>query len=259
MKWINVLSFFTMTLLSHQTSAQVYGYSYNDKDNGLSRSYETLSFKIGVNYYELNSNSTMSGGGCAQMVTEQLSHGFVIRHKNTVILHDVRGCYNMKVEITDSSLIVIKGFEAFKNINFAWGGKYSQEKFFDSFNVKHFDDNLNRKTTLDSVLFNSDISLNSNDTSLYKFSTGFYAIAYNDTKPTADSNYLHLLFDNNIYKYKLGELLLTEGVWKRKGDYILLKDHTLNSYFILRMVGNNRMITEVFPYANLNLTFALAQ
>lgn len=258
MKWINVLAFFAIILLSHQTSAQVYSYRYNNKEEGLSSSYETLSFSIGTNYYELNCSSTMSGGGCAQMVSEQLSYGFVMRDNNTIILHDVRGSYNMKVEITDSSLKVTKGFEAFKNINFNWGGKFIQRVSDEKIYVKYYDDNLNRKTTLDSVLFNSDMSLNRNDTPLYKFSKGFYAIAYKYTEPTTDSSYLHLLFDNNTYKYKLGEMLLTEGIWKQIGNYILLKDHTLNSYFILRMTGNNRMITEVFPYANWNLTFALA-
>lgn len=81
----------------------------------------------------------------------------------------------------------------------------------------------------------------------------YYKQNLGKSKLNTDSVGLHIVFSKHSYEYKDGPTLLTKGEWRRKGRHILLKDNTLNSYFVLKLTGNNEFITEEFPFANYDL------
>ncbi len=237
------------------SSAQVYWYMYESSDFGFRSESKHYAFNISDGYYELNNTYGWSGGGCGQMYTEAISYGFALRSADTILLHDVRGGYNIRVIVTDTTLKVLDGFEGLKKMVFTGGGKANHTGFMVRLFMKNPDEYLSRKTSLDSMLFSGGVEDNK---PTHKFSEGLYVGGLPEHYKgwplvNPDSVGLHVAFTKQEYQYKDGSILLTKGEWRRKGRYILLNDHTLNAYFILRLIGDNKFTTEVFPFANYDL------
>lgn len=237
------------------STAQVYSYGYYSDDNIIDSEYGDYLFIINGGYFELNRRTTTRSGWCAQMYSESISYGFALRTADTILLHDAKAGYNMKVLVTDTTLKVLDGFEGMKQMIFTGYGSPGNTDFMVRLYVKEPDEYLSRKASLDSMLFSGDVE---HDKPLHKFSAGLYVSGlpeyykgWPDVNP--DSVGSHIIFTKDKYEYKDGAVLLTKGEWRRRDDYILLNDHTLKAFFILKLTGNNKFVTEVFPFANYDL------
>lgn len=242
-------------ILPSLSSAQYYSYSCYSWEDGFRSESRDYTFEISNGYYELNSIYNWNGSGCAQIYTESISYGFALRIADTILLHDAMAGYNMKVLVTDTTLKVLDGFEGMKDIVFTGYGSSVNNDFMVRFYMKKPNEYLSRRTGLDSMLFSGDVE---NDELSYRFSGGLYVSGLPEyykswPKLNPDSVGSHMIFTKNKYEYKDGSVLLTKGEWRRRGDYILLNDHTLKAYFILKLTGNNKFVTEVFPFANYSL------
>lgn len=251
--YIAVLSLFCLSPLL--SSAQVYSYGYYSDDNKIDSEYSDYLFIINGGYFELNRRTTTRSGWCAQLYTESISYGFALHTADTILLHDAKAGYNMKVLVTDTTLKVLDGFEGMKDIVFTGYGSSVNNDFMVRFYMKKPNEYLSRRTGLDSMLFSGDVE---NDELSYGFSGGLYVSGLPEyykswPKLNPDSVGSHMIFTKNKYEYKDGSVLLTKGEWRRRGNYILLNDHTLKAYFILKLTGNNKFVTEVFPFANYSL------
>ncbi|MCB9046650.1 MAG: hypothetical protein H6550_11015 [Chitinophagales bacterium] len=218
---------------------------------------DDLVYCIDSNYYELMRYTTMSGGGCGQLNTYPLASGFVMRFKDTLILHNVKAGFNTKVKVTDTTLRVVQGFEWFKEIVFrGYGNEWRKDKWRDSIAVRYDNDYLKRSTTIDSLLFSAGKQQDS--ITRYAFEEGIYSESYTGVVLSPeDSTTLHVDFHGSSYTYKLGASLMSRGQWERVGNYIVFKDETLNAYFITELVGDNRFRTDIFPLAHFPIVFAL--
>lgn len=248
-------------LVGYTAQAQRYTHVYKHEEGD--HSYTSYSFWINIadDYYQIESEISTGGGGCGMFMPVMISYGFVMRSHDTLVLRDVRCGYNMMVIVTDTTLQVLKGYEYFKQIPFArHDDTYEIPEWYRELCVTYQEELLNRKSLLDSLLYLSALPGKKDlHDSGFHFQPGLYGeeshsykdgVKYLDT--TSDYG-AGLLFTDSTYKYSYQAKLFSTGEWRKWNNYILLKDHMLNTYFVLRLTGDNKFTTEVFPFANYSL------
>lgn len=196
-----------------------------------------FSFKDGK--YELSYTIAYNDRSCMPSSSENISMGIFLKNYDTLILHDLHLGYNMKVVVTDTTLRVLEGFEAMKDVVFLnkYGSKYAS--------LLH-----NRRLLLDQpeVMAHHTWYLSkffsAGDSVLYKFMPGKY---YNDIIKSKEGRF-SVMFTDEEYRFYVGEQLLTTGKWYRKDNFIMLKDETLQVRFMFSITDDNKIKPEAFPY-----------
>lgn len=196
--------------------------------------YWKFSFK--GNRYEL-SEYTKHGWDCAKDYTAVISYGFFIKNFDTFMLYDYHAGYNMKLAVTDSTLQVLKGFEAFKDALFTNKNVSKDIRLIydENFLLEHPDVLKPWTRYLDYIFINE-------DTTTYTFQPGVYTIQYSSSKDG-----YRLIFTDDKYAFKVGDKLLTQGSWTRKENFLLLDDETTEVKCIVQIPDDNKLLPHIFP------------
>lgn len=183
---------------------------------------------------------------------DEWSYGFAVYFKDTVTCIDAQGRYAFKLIQNDTSVLVKDGFELIKGIVMKKTGvgiAPAGGDFAETIARINYTALQPAPTAYEELLFKDSLTDNNLEFSEGVYASDFMSFLKKNAAQRKYGNYT-LEFKGGRYEYKVAGLLLTAGLWRRAGSYILLKDETLNAYFRLMLVADNAIKTEVFPYAN---------
>lgn len=218
----------------------------------------SISIGLHKNKYII-SNSYHEPGTCSVLNT-YISLGSFKQKGDTVVLRDTIEKYTMRLFIKDSNLYFMNGYEFMIGMQFE-ETSYTPNLDFDMmYNYAyHFesDQKTTRQNSLLQKIFTDTV------TTIYTLDTGTYIQCYNwyinseKTIQFVEFGY-RVLLSPHSYKFYLENKLLTTGTWKRKGNYILFKDRTLNTTLIATLNKNNCFAPNTFPvYGSNKMEFRL--
>ncbi len=226
--------------------------------NGFSQDYT-------IYVYKPNSNITYNIALCnnsyilnwsvfdgSQVFNKKMSFGVTYQFHDTIILHDIVNNFSHKILKLKDSIVVLSGFELLQEKSFIYSGKTKTPSLSDSFVYSNSDYFLKKNNLIDSLVFYNnesfEISENTKEVSGCYWGIGSqYEIRRGGV--ITDTIYLNIKLGNKKYRYCINNQTLSEGSYTLKGEYILFKDSTFNSYFAAKLDGeNNRSFTTItFP------------
>lgn len=218
-------------VVSIRTSAQYYSI---EKD----KSPFTVAVQLYENAYALELLYSKSH------IVVELSFGMYIKNGDTILLHDMLYNFNLKAHITDSSITFVDGYQFLVGERLLLNEYSSKLAFNDLKYTEHTLSEVHNKRATDALIYTNELD----NTGSYKFETGMYA-GKRTSVDSLDAMGQHVEFTDSMYQYRYDGYLISEGLWKRVGDYIMLKDETLNTWFRLKITGNNTLYTDLLPPA----------
>lgn len=177
-------------------------------------------------------------------IVVELSFGMYIKSGDTVLLHDMLYNFNLKAHITDSSITFVDGYQFLVGERLLLDEYSSVEAFDDYRSIQDALSEFHDKRATDALIFTDKLGNNGSDT----FETGIYG-GQRTGIDSLDANGQHVEFTDSMYEYRNDGYVLSKGLWKRVGNYLMLKDETLNTWFRLKITGNNTLYTDLLPPA----------